>query len=65
MDYRDDLLAHGIGGLRDATVLLADVAASIDSNEPLRSRLDAQLRALDVVLDELDRILDDARAELL
>lgn len=65
MDYADELLARRIGTLRDATVLLVDVAHSVDVAEPIRGRLDGQLRVLDGVLDELDRILDDARDELL
>ena len=65
MEYTDDLLARAIGTLRDATCVLADVAATIDSAEPMRARLDGRLADLDRVLDDLDRIFDDARNELL
>lgn len=61
----DDLLARGICALRDATMLLGDVALSLDRDEPIRHRMEEQLRTLDGVLDELDHILDDARDEVL
>lgn len=60
----DDLLSRGIGALRDATLLLGDVALSLDHGGPLRQRMEAQLHALDGVLDELDHILDQARDEV-
>lgn len=61
----DDLLARGIGALRDATMLLGDVALSLDGSEPLRRRMEEQLLVLDAVLDELDSLLDEAREEAL
>ena len=65
MDYSDELLAKSIGALRDATCLLYEVSRTVDTAEPVRRRLDGQLGVLDGVLDELERILDEARGELL
>lgn len=65
VDYSDELFGEAIDALRNATAALAGVGAAIDCSEPLRRRLDEQLAVIDGALDELDRILDDARDELL
>jgi len=65
VDSFDELFAEAIDALRNATAALAGVGAAIGCAEPVRRRLDAQLVVIDGALDELDRILDDAREELL
>jgi len=65
VDSFDELFGEAIDALRNATAALAGVGAAIGWAEPVRRRLDAQLVVIDGALDELDRILDDAREELL
>lgn len=65
VDYSDDVFGEAIDALRSATAALSRVGGAIGWAEPVRRRFDEQLRVIAGALDELDRILDEAREELL
>ena len=65
VDSTNEPFGEAIDALRYATAALGGVGAAIDWSEPLRRRLEEQLAVIDGALDELDRILDEAREELL
>jgi hypothetical protein len=65
MDDSDETLGEAIESLRSATVRLGQLRDEIDLEDEAHSRLDGQLCILDSVLDELERLYDEAMNELL
>jgi hypothetical protein len=65
MDDSDETLGEAIESLRSATVRLGQLRDEIDLDDEAYGRLDGQLCILDSVLDELERLYDEAMNELL
>jgi hypothetical protein len=64
-DYTDDAFADALRELGTALRRLEGVRDSLDANEPLRDRIDDQLREMAAACAELERLLDEASQELL
>jgi hypothetical protein len=65
MDDSDETLGEAIESLRSATVRLGQLRDEIDLEDEAYGRLEGQLCILDSVLDELERLYDEAMNELL
>ena len=63
--YTDEAFADAIRALRAAVEDLARIRDAIDWNEPIREGIEEQLRSLERVADELERILEAASQELI
>ena len=65
MEHTDGTFGEAIEALRAATVQLGKVRDEADWQEESHGRLEGQLCILDSVLDELERLYDEAVNELL
>jgi phage shock protein A len=65
VEYTNEALREAIAQVRAGHAAVMRVAQTIDTQEPLRRRLDAQAALLADAVAELDRILDEAIDELL
>ncbi len=63
--YTDEAFREAIEALRAGLARLARVRDAIDWQEPIRERVDEQLRVVDGALADLARVYEDATQELL